>query len=359
MAIKKQIKNTKNITQPSVVIKPLGKFGGLDGIHIALIILIALTLAFLLYISFARQSIVILTNQTQSASDQTICHYGYLNNSCITPIHNSSEILHIFEQYIAGYSSINGAQSLIPFISNVSMAKVYYIPYSHSWLVTVPERNINSNVIFNISAIINDINTSEVIPFIQTIKPNNITNNFVAGNGYLKINDTISCSNSTTTPVYWFIDPYSAGGISSLYYLENLSQHFGSKISPTLEILYTQSSQEIADTYGLTNATLLGKYLFCSSQQGTFDTFASTLNSSYKNLYLNQQSLQQLAKNSGLNMSELSTCIASAGTIINRQAILAKHYNITSSPSVLIGCQYLAIPQTAYQSICSINNNYC
>ena len=351
-----QKKSSKIIKEPNLVIRPLGRFGGLDGLHFILIVLLVVSLALLLYISYARQSIVILTNQTQN---NTICQYGYANNSCIEPLHNTSEILFSLEKYLAGYSTYKGSESLLPFISNISRAKEYYMPSSRSWFVSIPERYINSNTTFNFSAVVSDLNISIITPLIQTIKSNNITNNFVAGNGYIKIADTVSCINSTTTPINWFIDPYSTGSISSLSYLQNITNKFASNITPNIDILYTQSSQEIANTYGLSNATLLGKYLFCSSQQSSFNTFVTTLNSSYKNIYLDNSFLSQLAKNSGLNMTTLNSCIVSSGTIINRQAILAKHYNITISPSVLIGCQYLAIPQTAYESICSINNKSC
>ena len=349
-------KISKKNDEPKIVIKPIGRFGGLDGIHISLLILLVITLAFLLYISYARQSIVILTNQTQNSSS---CSYGYVNGTCITPLHNATQIEKIFEQYLAGYSTATGQESLLPFIANISKIKAFYLSNSRSWLVTVAEKYLGSNNTFLFSAIINDSNTNQIIPSVQTIKPLNITNDSVAGYGYLKLSNKVSCTNSTTTPIYWFIDPYSPGSINSLYYLQNISKKFNKTVLTNIDILYTQYSQEIANSKGLTNATLLGKYLFCASEQSSFNTFASTLNSSYENTYMSSSLLSSIARNSGLNISKLSSCISSAGTTINRQAILAKYYNITSSPSVIIGCQYEALPQTAYTALCSLKNESC
>ncbi len=350
----------KKIKEPSVVIKPIGKLGGLDGIHITLILLLIVALAILLYVTYAKQSIVTLVNQT--GSNQTLnltnCQYGYSNNSCMTPLHNATQIKKIFENFLASYTYINTSFSVIPYISQVNQIKEYYSPNTKTWILTVPEKYFNTNSTFIFSAIINDLNTTQIIPSVQTSKPTLSSKNLVSGYGYISLSNKTSCV-TNSTPIYWFIDPYSPGSISGLSYLENIQSKFNTTIAPELDILYTQSSQEVATQYGLQNTTLIGKYLYCSSKQPNFNEFVSTLNASYKNQYISPNELNSIAKNSELNLTQLNQCVSSSGTIINRQSVLANYYNVTSSSSVIIGCKYQAIPQTAYQTLCSIKNMGC
>ena len=351
----------KKIKEPSVVIKPLGKLGGLDGIHITLIILLVLALIILLYITYAKQSIIVLTNQ--SSSNQTLnltnCQYGYSNNSCITPLHNATQIKKIFENFLASYTYTNTSLSVIPYTSEVNQIKEYYSPNTKTWILTVPEKYLNTNSTFIFSAIINDLNVTQILPSVQTIKPTLSSKNSVSGYGYISLLNKTSCITSNSTPIYWFIDPYAAGSISGLSYLENIQNKFNTTVAPEIDILYTQSSQEVANQYGLQNATLIGKYLFCSSKQPNFNKFVFTLNASYQNQYVSPNELNSIAKNSELNISQLTQCISSSQTIINRQSVLADYYNVTSSSSVIIGCKYQAIPQTAYQTLCSIKSMNC
>ena len=355
---KKNINNKKS--EPNLIIKPIGRLGGLDGIHVVLVLLLVVALALLLYISYAKQSILVITNQSANQTiNTTNCVYGFYKNSCVNPIHNATQIKLIFENLLASYSTVNNQDSLIPFISNTSQIKEYYSPSNKTWIVTVTEKDIQSNTTFLFSAIINDTNTSKIIPSIQTILPTIKSKNLVTGNGYIDLTNKTSCITENTTPVYWFIDPYSPGSINSLSYYEQIQKSFNKSVSPDLYILYTQYSQEIANEYGLQNATMMGKYLFCASKQPNFDQFASTLNLSYQNLYISTSQLNLIAKNSNLNITQLSQCISTSGTAINRQAIVANYYNVTSSPFVIIGCKYQAIPQSAYQAICSIKNYTC
>ncbi|MEM0201191.1 MAG: hypothetical protein QXD23_02190 [Candidatus Micrarchaeaceae archaeon] len=356
------VKNqNKKINEPSVVIKPIGKLGGLDGIHIILILLLIISLAILLYVTYAKQSIVLISNQT--TTNQTLnltnCEYGYSNNYCATPIHNASQIKKIFESFLASYTYINSSLSVVPYISEVNQIKEYYSPNTKTWIVTVPEKYFITNTTFILSAIINDSNTSQIFPLIQTIKPVLKSQNYVYGYGYISLSNKTSCITSNSTPLYWFIDPYSPGSISSLSYLEKLQNKFNNTISPEIDILYTQYSQTVADQYGLQNTTLMGKYIFCSSKQPNFNTFINTLNSSYQNEYMSPNELNQIAKNSELNLTQINQCISSSSVIINRQAVLANYYNITSTPSVIIGCKYETIPQMSYQTLCSIKNISC
>ena len=59
------MKKEKKIKEPSIIIRPIGKLGGLDNLHATLIIVIVLMFALLLFISYSKP-IIVLNNMNQS-----------------------------------------------------------------------------------------------------------------------------------------------------------------------------------------------------------------------------------------------------------------------------------------------------
>lgn len=342
-------KQEKRVKEPSVIVKPLGWLGGLDGIHLSLMVLVVILIALLLAVSSSGK---------QLGSGQLNCTYGSVNGTCIAPLHNQSQVLLAAGRFIAGYTSVNSSLSLLPYISDMANASVSYGLESGSWNVKVPEKNPYSQTTFYLQLSVNDTNLS-VLPFIQSASPSAATDNYVSAYGTVKLAGKSACSVTSPTQVYWFIDPYASGSIGSLASLLSLESAQGSRIAPHLEILYTQASQGMAGTYGLNNTLLFGQYLFCASQQPNFSVFARTVNSTYSGLYMSPGTLQTLANDSSLNQGELSSCITGAGTFINRQAVLAQYYNITSTPLVITDCQYQSIPQTTSSALCVANTTLC
>jgi hypothetical protein len=160
--------------------------------------------------------------------------------------------------------------------------------------------------------------------------------------------------------MYWFVDPYSPGSIRELGYLTSIESKYNStQVSPHLEILFTQYSTTVSQSYGVNNTAAIGKYLFCASQQPKFGAFASTLNNSYNNNYMSPGLLAQVASNAGLNTTTLNSCLGSSSTPINNQAVLAQYYNVTSTPLVVTDCQYQSIPQTTSKALCLANSKLC
>ncbi|MDE1846039.1 MAG: hypothetical protein KGH53_02050, partial [Candidatus Micrarchaeota archaeon] len=80
-----QAKQKKAAKEAGIVVRPLGKMGGLDNIHVALIGLVVLLVALLLVVSSTSGGAGPV-NSTQS------CAYGSLNGSCVVPLHNASEV---------------------------------------------------------------------------------------------------------------------------------------------------------------------------------------------------------------------------------------------------------------------------
>lgn len=337
--------NKNSVKEPSVVIRPVGNLGGLDNIHLAMGVLIIILIGLLVAVAFTKPAAILTTN-----SSAMNCTYGSLNGKCAVPMHNASQIRTRAESFLASYNNVNTSLSLLPYVSNVSRMNISYSAQTGQWQVSFPATNPATNTTFQFAMDINDSNM-HVVPLIQTIAPPISTNNTVVAKGVVQIAGQPACSNSTPLQLYWFVDPYSPGGIASLGQMVQLQNKYQSNVSIGVKILFTQYSQNIAATYGLNSSLALSSYLFCASEQSSFPNFLNVLNRTYNGAYLPGTQLVGMASNAGLNVSQLNSCVASAGTIINRQAILAKYYNVTSSPAIVTDCRYLSIPQTTNAAI--------
>ena len=144
------MKQEKRSKEPQIIVKPLGRFGGLDNLHITLAVVVVLLIALLLVISYSKPILVLPANNTTSA---------------LAPVHNATQVRAVVEQELASYGGVNGSLSLLPYISNVSSMKLGYSNSSHDWYATVSATNPVGNVAFNVSFIISDANMS-VTPFL-------------------------------------------------------------------------------------------------------------------------------------------------------------------------------------------------
>ncbi len=344
------MENRNRSREPKILVKPLGRYGGLDNIHLSLIVLVAILVTLLLVISYYKPPIMPSTQNNN-------CTYAY-NGLCSEPIHNASMISKIAAQELASYNYVNTSLSLIPYISDVNNESISYMPKESDWYVNVPMKNPGSNTIVNFGMLINDKNVSDIVPFLQTVRPQTTPNQYVVSKGVVKLGGKVSCNQSGPLQVYWFIDPYANGNIRSLFNAVNISSEYGKNVSVSTYILSTQSTQAMISTYGI-GALNLGKYVYCASRQENYADFVKALNISYVGTYIPQSTLQDIANSSGLNMSQLNSCIASSQTVINRQAVLASYYNITSTPTVVTDCQYLSIPQTESEALCYADKRFC
>ncbi|MDE1851791.1 MAG: hypothetical protein KGH69_03840 [Candidatus Micrarchaeota archaeon] len=343
---------TADIKEPSIIVKPLSRFGGLDSIHMALVILVIVLVLLLLAIAYNRPVLV------QNISPNGSCAYGAYNGTCISPNYNASQVKGIAERLLASYASMNSTLALIPYITNVSAIQAEYMPSARQWYVSVRASNPITNQSFNISAIIDDANGSVVMPFQETVNPTPLSQNQVVSAGVVKLYGKVPCLQANgTVPVYWFMDPYAPGALGSLANYTQLEHDYGSKVNMSLEILYSQYSQGIGGAHGQDNAAQLGKYLFCASSQQNFANFSGSL--AAFNGYISPATLASIANISKLDTVRLNSCLASSQNPINSQALLAKYYNITSTPIAVADCQYMALPQTARNAICHSGSGIC
>ena len=346
-------KNT--LKEPSVVIRPLGRLGGLDSIHVSLAVLVVVLIALLLAVAYTKPAPILPQNQT--ASNKTACAYGTVSGKCAVPSSSANSIRLAAERELAGYNYVNTSLSLLPYLSDVGNMSMAYDPLNSEWYVSVPYVYPSTGETFGFAMMINDKNTSKITPFIQTLRPALHTGSLVVSKGVVLVQGKSPCTVQSPMQVYWFVDPYAPGSIASLSNMTSLQGRLGSKVNVTMKLLFTQSSQAIAAEYGINESLALGDYLFCTSNQGRLPQFLSKLESIYGGSYVPPSELSGMAGQSGINSTQLSSCLSSMPTTVNRQALLAKYYNITSASAVVTDCQYLSIPSTALDAVHYANSS--
>lgn len=344
-------KKASEVNEPSMIVKPISRMGGLDNIHAALIVVIAILIAIVLVISYSKPVLV--------KTSQLNCTYGSLNGGCVTPIHNASQVRSIVENKLADYAYLNTSLYVLAYLSNVSAMSLSYVPSSSQWLATLPVKNPVANGTLMVSMLINDATGQVTSVYIQSFTPPNVTNNIVVAPGVIKLVKQSACT-SGPAKVQWFLDPYAPGAVQSLLNATALQSKFGAKMNLSMNILSSQYTQSVASTYGSNNADALGQYIFCASgQKQKFPLFVANLNIAYDNAYLSPNTLASVAATSGLNTTALSACISSSSSAINAQALLAQFYGIVISPSVVTDCAYMSLPSTANSAICYGNSTMC
>ncbi|MEM3248076.1 MAG: hypothetical protein QXM58_00070 [Candidatus Micrarchaeaceae archaeon] len=342
--------------EPELVVKKLGRFGYLDTIHVSLIVLVAILVALLLVISFSKPAILIrnVTNSTQPLN----CTYGLQSGRCVVPLHNVSEVSAQVERVLASYAYINSSLSLLAYFSDIKNASYAYLPSEGSWLAAIPAINPSTGTHFMFYLLINGT-TLSVIPYLQTIMPSEITANRVVSQGVISVNGKFACQSQYPVQVFWFIDPYAPGSIASLLNATSIESRFGNKVNVSVKVLYGSYSALVGSRSGQINAEALSKYVLCASTQSNFSRFATNLYSAYSGSYMSNQTLLAIAKDSSLNIAQLDSCLANSTTIMNRQALLAEYYNITSTPVAIVNCKYMTLPQTVVNGICYVNSTIC
>ena len=348
----KDAKALENIKEPTILIRPITRLGGLDNIHVALIALVIILIALLLVISYSKPySIRNATNGT--------CSVTALNGSCASPIHNATQIKQLTEQLLASYAFANSSLSVLPYYANVSKINASYSPESKSWFVIIPSTNPVSNSAYDLEVEISDTNTNVIVPFFQIPRPSTITKNKVVTQGVIQIANKATCVTKSPLQIYWFADPYSPGSMASLTNLLNTQSIYGNKVNATLRVLFGSSTQTIANQVGESNAQALGMYIVCASSDRAFNHFVYAVNSSYTGGYVSPNTLLSIAQTTGVNTSNLNNCLNTVATTITNQALFANYYNISSTPAIVTDCQYLSIPQTENKAICYANSTLC
>lgn len=335
MPTKREAK-TKKAAEPVFLIRPALRNYGLDYLHIALLALVAILIAFTIALAYFKPGVVIKS-----------CEYGAVNGTCTQPVHNSTQALEAAERVLASYAMINTTFSLLPYYALVNASKVSYLPAQAEWFVQVPSTNPFLNgTVFNFSMTLYDSNLSLASPFSQAIKPVRYTNNTVVAPGTVSLYGRALCTTAKPMPVYLITDPYSVGAISSLYTALSTSKRLGSEINMSYYFIFTSAATRFYGGVGAGTTQLLGGYLSCASKQRNFGNFLSNLSIAYSGVPLSNSTLYDVALGSSLNISALDACMGHVVTSLDYQAQLASLYSVATVPEFVLNCKYATIPQT-------------
>ncbi len=342
-----------------VVVKPIGRLGGLDSIHVALIALVVI-LVLLLFV-VAGSKVITIVNTTNATNNTKVLasNYTCTNGVCSGPVHNESQVKNYTERVLASYNFVSGSSSLIPYFSDVSNSTYVFVPKSRLWYVTIPAINPSTRTKFYEIMTIYDSNLTLDVISIETAKPSLVLSNKVVSQGVIQLSNRFACMQQTPAQVYWFMDPYAPGAIASLNNVSELEQKFAGNVNVSFKIVFRSATAQIANTSGLLNAQALGRYILCASTQSNFSRFSSNLQAAYGGSYLSPNVLAGIALSSNLNTNALDACMANSTPLINTQTLLASYYNITTTPVAVVNCRYLALPQTAQQAVCYDNSTLC
>lgn len=346
-------KLSRKITEPSILVRPVSRFGGLDNIHIALIALVIILILLLLEVSYTTKISVNVTCQNCTAAANA-------TNYTAGAQHTPAQVKLQAEKILAGYTALNSSLSLLPYIADVNEASVSYLKNYGEWYVSIPYTGPLTGNTYLFSLEINDSNMTKFSALAQVTAQPKISKNYVVSPGVIKLYGQTACTPAgSPLLVYWFMDPYAPGAVQSLVNETGLQKKFGGNVNVSIKILTTQYSDSVAKVYGMNNTLQLGKYLLCASGKPGFGNFVKELNATYQGNYVPPYVLQELAGQAGLNVSSVESCVSSSQGAINGQFVEAEHYNITSSSSVLTNCEFLSIPETAYNAICYSDSSIC
>ncbi len=339
--------------EPELLIKPVGRLGGLDNIHVSLVALIAILIAMLLVVSYSKPQVIGAPNATNAANSSS-------NSSAILqPIHTEQQVLSYASRVLASYNYVKSYSSILPYFSDIRNATAYYIPQTKEWYVSVPAHLPGQNRTAHYSLLVYDSNLTAQTAFSQTPLPSQVLNDQVVADGVIKLYGKYACPASNQTSIFWFIDPYGPGVVTSLENITGIEARYGNRVNITVKILSGYYTNVIANSYGMPNAQELGKYLFCTSKQKNFSVFAQNIESAYGSSYMSGQLLRTIANYSRLNVTELNACISNSTATLNEQALLAQYYNVTSTPIAIVNCEYEALPQTVDSALCYSNPSFC
>ncbi len=337
-------KNKSDKKEPVFIVKSASHLGGLDYLHISLIILVLILVALAFALATFKQGTLLET-----------CSGNVINATCMpNNAINASELIGVHDalgRILASYGSMNSSLSLVEYSSLINQSKIYYLTNQSMWLAIVPYKDpLYKNETFNISFILNK-NLSLNSAYLSTLRPNTYTSNKVVSLDTVSIAGKYLCNYSKPLPIYYFTDPYAPGFISDINASIALAKKYGNTINVSYNFLFTQYAQSYYSSYGRVSTQQLGDYLVCASSQPKFNAFISNLSMDYNGKPISNATLYQMVEGSGLNISDFNSCISNAPSTIDSQSNLAAFYNITTVPTYIIDCKYQAVPYSINSAI--------
>ncbi len=321
--------------EPVFIVKPALRMGGLDYLHVLLLIMVAILIALAISLAYFRQGVVLRD-----------CQYGIVNGTCAAPAHNATDAIAAAEHILAGYAALNTSLALVPYYTHTYAINASYVPARHEWLVDVPYTDpLLHNSTYHISLLLNGSTLGLVKAYLESVQPARANVGYaVAAYGTISDGKTL-CLNGTRVPVYLITDPYAPGALAGIRKLINFSQRH-SEVEPNYYFVFTGFSLQLYPRYGVNETQMLGRYLACAAQQGAYPQFVGALGTQFNGLPMAQPLLENIASVAGLNTSTLALCIDNSSQLLHDQAVLASYYGVVATPAMIVGCKYYTLPQT-------------
>ncbi|MCW6159651.1 MAG: hypothetical protein LVQ95_01000 [Candidatus Micrarchaeales archaeon] len=336
----KDNKKQQHAKESLMIVRPAVRRWGLDYLHVSLIILVVILIAFAFALSAFKPGPIYAS-----------CPGGIVNGTCEGPSHTSAQVLAAGESVLAAYAPVNTSLSLLAYYSSPNHGNASYVANTGEWLVQIPYLNPFSGNKNELTMLLYDSNLSLVRPFLQTAAPAQSTKNRVVALGVIQLAGKSLCTSKTPIPVYDMVDPYAPGAMAGLFTGVNASAAYGSSINMSYKIIFTGYAVDKYSSYGENETQETGAYLWCASNQPRFKAFLENYSLVFNGEPLNSVTLYQTAQGSGLNMSQLGSCLNNASGALIAQSKLAQFYNITTTPTFLVDCRYSTIPQTLSDAV--------
>ncbi len=327
--------------EPIFIVKSAARRGGLDYLHISLLVLVAI-LVILAFALSAFKPGPVLEN----------CPYGIINGTCAQVQQNSSLVLAAVGKVLAGYSSANSSLSLLAYYSLINRSKVSYVPATGGWVVVVPyvDPLLNGSIL-NSTFILNR-NLSLAGTYLSAIGPNKLSKDRTVAFGTVSIAGRYACNYSGIKPVYFITDPYAPGAISDLRNSLNVSAMYANSINVSYYFVFTGYALSQYGKYGENATQNLGRYLTCASKQRDhFGQFVSNLSNVYSGVPVTKYLLDQIVMGSRMNQTLFTACLSTSGSEIDSSTQLAAFYNISFVPIYIVNCEYSSLPQTVTAAV--------
>ncbi len=331
----------KDVKEPSFIIRPASKRAGLDYLHISLIALVVILVLLAFALAAFKQGAVVQN-----------CVGSIINGTCAAPHYNQSQVLDQAQRVLATYSTFPTGLQLLAYYSDIGRATASYIPNQSEWLVVVPYTDpLANNASYNFSMVFYDSNLTLSQAYLSSIKPSSISQNRVVSQGVVSLAARSKCTSSKPIPLYSFVDPYSVGAFQSIYRTINMSKQYSGSLNVSYKFIFTGAAALYYNGYGVTKTQDLGRYLFCASLQPRFPQYFYNVSNMFTGAPVSNITLQALATSTRLNLSQFNGCIANSSQTLEAQAFQANLYNITTTPTYVLNCKYMVIPQTLQEGI--------
>ncbi len=344
--------------EPVFIIRPAFRRFGLDNLHVALMALVVILIAFAFALSTFKQGPTIYN-----------CPYGVLNatnasaqSQCVQPRYNETQVLGAVESMIASYSSTNTSLALLSYYSLVNESSVSYVNGTDEWLAVVPYIDPQAdNETFYLSMLISDKNLTLESAYLSTLRPVSYTKDRSVAYGAVSIFGVSPATDKAPYPVYLVVDPYALGAFKSILSAINASVSYGDRINMSYYFVFTpEYALRFYKGFGVNETQLLGYYLACASKQHNFFGFMKNLSIEYVGTPLSNLTLYQTAIGSGLDMASMDTCFGpeydNATGKLDNQLNLIKYYGVTDTPIFIVNEKYFALPQTLGKALDYVMN---